>query len=96
MDPIELTIDQEIFRISERRRASGAVSCDFAWLNGPNDGTYGAGSVAPGAAVEPKMSHDQLAQEARAFIQGFYEPEGVGEVDFPDHMPAKGRNNGTR
>ncbi|GAB3544057.1 hypothetical protein GCM10027404_00110 [Arthrobacter tumbae] len=88
----------KIFRISERRQVSGAVSYDFEWLNGPNDGTYGftIGSVAPGAAVEPSMSHDQLAQEARAFIQGFYEPGGVGEADFRDHMPAKGCDNGDR
>lgn len=98
MDPIELTIDQEVFRVSERRQASGAMSYDFVWLNGPDHGNYGftVGSIAPGAEVEPEMSHDQLVQEARAFVQGFYELGGIGEVDFPDHMPARSLEDGER
>lgn len=41
MDDSVLSIDGEAFRVSERRQPTGMVSFDFAWLNGPDSGTYG-------------------------------------------------------
>lgn len=84
MDPFEVVIEGELFRISERVQPGGAMSYDFAWVNGPAEGTYGftvSGSAGRSAKAE-------LVTQARQFVEGFYAPGGIGETDFPDHARA--------
>ncbi len=96
MKPFEVTIDDELFRISERRQPDGGLSYDFAWLNGPAGGTYGftVGKFAAGSAGHTpddtaRMTEDELLDEVRGFVESFYEPGGIGEEDFPEHIPAR-------
>lgn len=102
MEPFEVIVDGELFRISERRQPSGELSYDFSWLNGPGVGTYGfnANQFIASSADElltcvPSMRRDKLVAEVRGFVNGFYEPGGVGE-DFPDHVPASSRGQDAR
>jgi hypothetical protein len=97
MQPFEVTVDEELFRISERNQPSGALSYDFTWLNGPVDGNYGftvgrvvAASGDGASETEARITRDDLVNEAREFAKAFQEPEGIGE-DFPDHVPARTR-----
>lgn len=92
MDDPEFSIDDELFRVTGRRQSNGMMSYDFAWLNGPDGGTYGFTvglSSAPGLDPAARMTREQLMDQARGFIEGFYEPRGIGEEDFPDHMPPR-------
>jgi hypothetical protein len=92
MDDLEFSIDDELFRVTERRQSNGMMSYDFAWLNGPDGGTYGFTvglSSTPGLDPAARMTREQLMDQARGFIEGFYEPGGIGEEDFPDHMPPR-------
>lgn len=41
MEPFEVSVDDELFRISEEVQPGGVRSYDFSWLNGPVGGTYG-------------------------------------------------------
>ncbi|WP_181036407.1 hypothetical protein [Arthrobacter sp. B1805] len=41
MAPLEVTVDDEVFRVTERTLPYGALCYDFAWLKGPVEGTYG-------------------------------------------------------
>lgn len=97
MEPFNVNVDDELFRISERNQPSGALSYDFTWLNGPADGTYGftvsrlvADSAAGTSNSTPSATRDDLVKEVRQFVKGFYEPGGIAE-DFPDHVPARMR-----
>lgn len=85
MDDFELSIDGELFRVSESNRPPGRLSYHFAWLNGPDEGTYG---FTLGLSQPIPMSQKELTAEAREFVESFYEPGGIGEEDFPDHRPA--------
>lgn len=94
MEDLEFAVDNELFRVIERRQPNGMLSYDFAWLNGPNDGTYGftvglavAGTGAAGSDPFARMSREQLVEEARGFVEAFYQPGGIGEQDFPGHVP---------
>lgn len=92
MSDLEFSIDGEMFRVSERRQSSGMMSYDFAWLNGPDGGAYGFTvglQSAPGSEPNARMTREDLMNEARGFIEGFYEPGGIGEEDFPDHTPPR-------
>jgi hypothetical protein len=71
MEPFEVIVDDELFRISERCQSGGALSYDFAWLNGPADGTYGfnASRAIASSADEPLtsvpfMTRDELVAAA--------------------------------
>lgn len=88
MDDFELSIGEELFRVSESNRPPGRLSYHFAWLNGPNDGTYG---FTVGLTQPIPMSREELTAEVRGFVDAFYEPGGIGEEDFPDHRPAEPR-----
>lgn len=108
MDDIEISIDRELFRISERREPDGSASYDFTWLNGPNDGTYGftiglssigrgfAGSRVSSTDTGSQMTPDMLENEARGFLRRFYEPNGIRDEDFPNHMAATSSQDGAR
>lgn len=87
MEAFELSILGERFRVSERVQPSGDMSYDFAWLNGPAEGTYGftVGRAPRGAHME----REELETAARNFVESFYEPGGIGEEDFPEHVAAK-------
>ena len=68
------------------------MSYDFAWLNGPAEGTYGftvGRSSGRSAATE-------LVAQARQFVEAFYGPGGLGETDFPDHTPADTERDDTQ
>ncbi|MGP5049741.1 hypothetical protein [Glutamicibacter ardleyensis] len=100
MDDFEVSVDHELFRISERYQPDGRLSYDFSWLNGPADGTYGftiARSVGEAAPNDPdsasRISEEALVEEARVFIDSFYAAGSIGEEDFPDHIPARTRGN---
>lgn len=100
MEDLELSVDNELFRISERRQPNEMMSYDFAWLNGPNDGTYGftvgivaAGSDATGSDAVARMSRERLVDEAWGFVKAFYQPGGIGEQDFPGHVSAQHRES---
>lgn len=102
MKPFEVIVDDELFCISERLQPSGALSYDFSWLNGPADGTYGfsASPFIARSAYEPltsvpSMTREELVEEVRGFMKGFYEPGGNGE-DFPDHVSASSRRRNAR
>lgn len=103
VEPFEVSVDHERFRISERLQPDGRLIYDIAWLNGPADGTYGftvgrfvvAASETPEAGLA-RISQEQLVEEVRGFVQAFYGPEGIGEKDFPDHVPARIREIGDR
>lgn len=102
MDPFEVWIDHELFRVSERRQPSGALSYDFAWLNGPEEGSYGffVGLATVGAdegqlVRESRLSKEELVAQARDFLESFHGPGGIGEEDFPDHVPAGRRQRGS-
>ncbi len=80
MKDFELSVDSEQFRVSERLQPNGVMSYDFTWLNGPNDGNCGftvavfaAGSAATRSDVVVRMSLDRLTDEARGFVEAFYE-----------------------
>ncbi|XKH53995.1 hypothetical protein LG293_14885 [Citricoccus nitrophenolicus] len=96
MDDLEFSIDDELFRVSQRRQPTGMMSYDFAWLNGPDNGSYGftVGLSVAWSDTRARRSPEQLIDEARGFIKGFYEPGGIGEEDFPDHRPARTRRTG--
>lgn len=85
MVPFEVVVRGELFRVSERRQPDGALSYDFSWLNGPAGGTYGF-TVAPSSG---QMTATALVMQARQFVDAFYGPGGIGETDFPDHLPAE-------
>ncbi|THJ65785.1 hypothetical protein E8P82_10875 [Arthrobacter echini] len=98
MDPFDVAIDHELFRISERRQPGGALSCDFTWLNGPMEGTYGftvgrsavgTGGITPDSVG--RMTRDELIAEVRGFVAGIYEPDGSSD-DWPDHVAARVRD----
>ncbi|MDN5822802.1 MAG: hypothetical protein L0H47_00570, partial [Micrococcaceae bacterium] len=93
MDDFEASIEHELFRISERYPPSGYLSYDFAWLNGPAEGTYGFTVAKTGSPSNDdlQISAEELIEEARLFVEGFYGAGGLGEEDFPDHVPAKNR-----
>ena len=86
MDPFELVVRGELFRISERIQPGGAMSYDFAWLNGPAEGTYGF--TVGRSSGRTRTAAKELVRQARGFVDGFYEPGGIGETDFPNHTPA--------
>ena len=92
MDPVEITIDHELFRVSERREPGARLSYDFAWLNGPADGTYGF--TAALGDIDPADPLDRLTDEARLFVTAFYGRGGIGETDFPGHVSARERLRG--
>jgi hypothetical protein len=98
MDDFEVSIDHELFRISERHQPSGNLSYDFAWLNGPAEGTYGFTFAKTGAQSNDvlRMSSEELVEEARLFVEAFYGAAGIGGEDFPDHVPAKNRGGNSR
>lgn len=98
MEDLEFTIDDELFRVSERRQPSGMMSYDFAWLNGPDSGNYGftVGLSVAGSGPSAPMTPEQLMDAARGFVKSFYEPGGIGEEDFPNHTPARARKTGDR
>ena len=82
MDPFEIVVQGELFRVSERTQPDGGMSYDFAWRNGPAEGTYGFTMGGSAATAE------ELVAAARGFVEAFYGPGGTGETDFPDHTPA--------
>lgn len=93
-------VDHELFRISERYQPDGRVGYDFAWLNGPADGTYGftiarikAGVPATDSNSASRMSREQLVEQVRDYLDSFYGVGGIGEEDFPDHVPARIRGD---
>lgn len=92
MGDLESAIDGEMFRVTERRQSSGIMSYDFAWLHGPDGGTYGFTvglQTTPGSDPEARMTRETLMNEVRGLVEGFYEPSGVGEEDLPDHRPPR-------
>ncbi len=98
MDPFEVSVDGELFRISERRGPSTPITYDFTWLNGPANGTYGfsIGAIAihseeTGSCKASKLSREQLIVQVRGFVDSFYEDGGIGQEDFPDHAPGRRR-----
>ncbi|MHA7294976.1 hypothetical protein [Arthrobacter sp. HLT1-21] len=98
MDPFEVVVDGELFRISERSQPGGALSYDFSLINGPMDGTYvftvGRVSVGSGGITsdaDANLTEDELRAEVRGFVESVYEPGGIAEEDFPDHISARPR-----
>ena len=96
MEDFDISIDDELFRISQRYQPDGRLSYDFGWLNGPAEGTYGFTVGRSGGEAAPndpdsasRMSMEELVEQARSFLESFYAAGGVGEEDFPDHVPAR-------
>lgn len=86
MEPFEVNVDGELFRISERTQPGGALSYDFTWLNGPVDGTYGftvgqvvAASGESASESASRITREHLVKEAREFVKSFDEPGEIGE-----------------
>lgn len=98
MDSFEVSVDGELFRISERRESSTAITYEFTWLNGPANGTYGfaIGAVAvhseePEPCRASELSREHLIAQVQGFVDSFYDDGGIGQQDFPDHVPARRR-----
>ncbi|MHA7276154.1 hypothetical protein [Arthrobacter sp. HLT1-21] len=98
MKPFDVVVDHELFRISERRQPAASRCYEFVWLNGPMDGTYVLtvgrfATISGGDAsdVVARMTEEELIAEARGFARSVYEPGGIAEENFPDHIPAKTR-----
>lgn len=98
MDPFEVSVNGELFRISERCEPSTAITYDFTWLNGPASGTYGFTLGATAIHSEEtesckasNLSREQLISHVQGFVDSFYEDGGIGQEDFPDHVPARRR-----
>jgi len=94
MDSFEVSVDGELFRISERREPGETLGYDFSWLNGPAEGTYGfslgfvvaddnSTEAKPDSAAE--LPRDRLIAEVQGFVASFYEDGGIGQEEFPDH-----------
>jgi len=65
MDDFEIRVDNELFRVSERRQPGGALSCDVTWLTAAVAGLRGFTlSAVP-------SSREQLEREIRGFLEGF-------------------------
>lgn len=92
MERWEVVVEGELFRISERTSPGGAMTYDFAWLNGPAEGTYGFSLGRPSG----RSTEEELVAAARGFVKAFYEPGGIGETDFPNHPPAIAERNDGR
>ncbi|WP_445444850.1 hypothetical protein [Clavibacter sp. km3a] len=82
MDPFEVTVLGERWRIAEREPRGADPTYDLTWLSGPADGTYGF-TVGGG-----RLTREQLIAEATAFVEAFSEPGGIGE-DFAGFVPAR-------
>lgn len=99
MDAFEAVVDGELFRISARREPEeSSISYDFDWLNGPANGTYGFSlgmSVNHSPATDirdaSELSRAQLIAQVQGFLDSFYDDGGIGQEDFPDHVPARRR-----
>jgi hypothetical protein len=97
MNPFDVTVEHEVFRISERRQPNGALSYDFLWINGPADGTYGftvrRSTLGTGGIISndaARMTREELVVEVKGFVEHVYEPRGIGE-NWPKHVPARDR-----
>lgn len=100
MDSFEVSVDGELFRISERCDPGETLTYDFSWLNGPANGTYGFSLGAALSANDPAetesssaftFSKKQLIAEVQGFVTSFYSEGGIGQEDFPDHVAARKR-----
>lgn len=98
MDDFEISVDDEMLRISERYQPDGRLSYHYSWINGPADGTYGFTIARRGGEAAPndpdaasRMPREALVEQARSFLDSFYAAGGIGEEDFPDHIPARMR-----
>lgn len=89
MEHCEVVVQGELFRISERPSQGGAMSYDFAWLNGPANGTYGFTL----GRSSGRSTEEELVAAACEFVEAFYGPGGIGETDFPNHPPANAERN---
>lgn len=89
MDPHEFTVDGETFHVAERFQADGRMSYDFSWLNGSADGT--SGFTVGCSPLGARMTREELAEAGRDFASSFYEPGGIGEEDFPEHVARRSR-----
>lgn len=107
MDHFVVVVRDERFRISERTQPDGAMSYDFAWLNGPTEGTYGftvgrsfgwtaAEEMIAEAHPAGRASAEELVAQAHQFLEAFYGPGGIGETDFPEHVPANSERDETQ
>ncbi len=81
-----------------RGTTSTTITYDFTWLNGPANGTYGfsLGAIAihseeTESYKASKLSREQLIAQVHGFVDSFYEDGGIGQEDFPDHVPARRR-----
>lgn len=88
MDHFEVVVQGELFRISEQTQPDGAMSYDFVWLNGPAEGTYG---FTMGRSSD--CAAEKLVAQIGQFLEAFYGPGGIREMDFPDHAPASEHND---
>lgn len=103
MEDFELLVEGERFRVSERLSDDGAPGYDFIWLNGPGEGSYGfslglarLGVNAVDGAVSNGLSPAQLREQARDFVESFYQPGGIRDEDFHDHIAARIRQKGAQ
>lgn len=97
MEAFDVTVENEVLRVRERRQPGGGLSYDFLWVNGPAGGTYGftigrsttgtAGDTSDDAA---RMTREELVAQVQGFVEHVYEPGGLGET-WPDHVPARNR-----
>lgn len=89
MDSFEFTVDGETFHVAERLQEDGRMSYDFAWLNGPAEGTYGF--TVGCSPLGTRMAREELVEAGRGFAASFYGPGGIGEEDFPEHVAQRSR-----
>lgn len=75
--------DDERFEVHEVAQPNGHHQYQFAWLNGPANGTYG---FAIGGGI---LAREGLERAAREFVSSFFEPGGVGPSDFPSFVEAR-------
>lgn len=86
MTRFEVTVNQERFIVKSRPGQPGTY--DYDWINGPVSG-YGFSERSNAAHKRPR---EELVESIRSFLETFYGPGGIGEEDFPDHVPAAMRH----
>ncbi|WGW13584.1 hypothetical protein LWF01_07460 [Saxibacter everestensis] len=82
MTHFEVTVDEEHFTVKSRSGPRGTY--DFGWINGPVAGYGFSTSTSDGH----RIPREDLIESIRNFLEVFYGPGGIGEEDFPEHVPA--------
>jgi len=82
---IQIETDGERFRVDTRIAPDGSLTCDFAWLNGPEGYGFsiGTGPQLTETQMAELITTPALEKQARDFVTAFFADDGIGPADFP-------------